>query len=345
VIPVDTASDFNTGLALLNPWPVGASVQLKLVDNAGQETAQAGLVIAPGAHRAAFVAGTGQLFPTAAAFRGTLAVRSSSQLSALALRQTSMPLSYTSLPVVHGGSVRRSQVLPHIANGSFGGGSFRTSFLILNPNPIPADITLSLTKSDGTPLSTILRDKGPGSSFDLKLAPNGSVCLQTDGSGPLTVGAASVSSDVPVDAAGIFSVFDSHGRFQTEAGVGAVHASNSFTLPVEVGGNFNTGVAFFNPGDEPVQLALRLLAEDGESIGADTKFLLPARHQNAIFVSELFPGTTDFRGSLAVSGGIVAAVALRENESPLSYTTLPVIEGTSRGWDRTHPVSLCRASR
>jgi hypothetical protein len=344
VVPVDTTSDLNTGLALMNPWQVEASVHVKLADDSGHETAQADLVIAPGEHRAAFVAGTRQLFPAAAAFRGTLAVRSSSRLPALTLRQISRPLSYTTLPVVHSGSVRHLQVLPHIATGLFDGGSFKTSFLILNPNPMPADITLSLTKSDGTPFRTVLQDKGPGSSFDLKLPPNGSVCLRTDGSGPLTVGAASVSSDVPVDAAGIFSVFDSQGRFQTEAGVGAVRASSSFTLPVDVTGDFNTGVAFFNPGARSVQLGLRLIGEDGRLIGEYPQFSLPAGNHRAIFISELFPGTADFRGSLAVSGGMAAAVVLRQKASPLSYTTLPIREGVARGPDRTDPVLIHRVS-
>jgi len=66
-------------------------------------------------------------------------------------------------------------------------------------------------------------------------------------------------------------------------------------------------------------------------VRTDAQLTLPARHQNAIFISELFPGITDFRGSLAVSGGSVAALVLRQNTSPLTYTTLPVKEGISHG--------------
>jgi hypothetical protein len=144
------------------------------------------------------------------------------------------------------------------------------------------------------------------------------------------VGAATISSDVPVSASGIFSLFDAHGRFQTEAGVGAAYETGSFTLPVDVSRDSNTGVALFNPADEFVELALTLLAEDGGVAGAE-KLTLPGRHHEAIFVSELFPGIANFRGSLAVSGGSVAALVLRQNTSPLSYTTLPVKEGASHG--------------
>ena len=60
------------------------------------------------------------------------------------------------------------------------------------------------------------------------------------------MGAATISSDVPVGACGIFSVFNAQGGFQTEAGVGATSAPYGITLPVDITGKFDTGVAGFN---------------------------------------------------------------------------------------------------
>jgi hypothetical protein len=201
----------------------------------------------------------------------------------------------------------------------------------MNPQVMPANVRLSLAKSDGTPFLVTLQGKGTESSFDFKLEPNGSVILQTDGSGPLTVGTATIDSDVPIGASGIFSVLDAQGRFQTEAGVGASSDVYGATLPVDITGKFDTGVAFLNTSSTTVELTLTLLNENGEVVRGSTKILLPGMNHTAKLVSELFPGTANFRGSLAVSGASIVALTLRQNSSPLSYTTLPVRQGVSRG--------------
>ncbi|HXK59643.1 MAG TPA: hypothetical protein PLP42_07055, partial [Acidobacteriota bacterium] len=57
-----------------------------------------------------------------------------------------------------------------------------------------------------------------------------------------------------------------------------------------------------------------------------------AKGQTAKYVSELFSGQSGLLGSLAVSSsGPLAAVTLRQNSPPLTFTTLPVVEGTANG--------------
>jgi hypothetical protein len=331
VIPVDVTGDFNTGLALLNPAQVETSVSLTLMDSNGNEVATTNRTIAAGGHLATFVAGPGQLFPSTTTFRGMLAVSSTGAIAALTLRQNGTPLSYTSLPVVPPYGAQTHLYLPHVANGSYGGGSFKTSFIFMNPQAMPANVRLSLATSGGTPFQVALPGKDTGSSFDFKLEHNASVILQTDGSGPLTVGTATIESDVPIGASGIFTVLDAQGRFQTEAGVGASTEVSGATLPVDVTGKFDTGVAFLNTSSTTVQLTLTLLNENGEVLQGSKKIPLPGMNHTAKFVSELFPGTANFRGSLVVSGASVVALTLRQNSLPLSYTTLPVRQGVSHG--------------
>jgi hypothetical protein len=196
---------------------------------------------------------------------------------------------------------------------------------------VPANANLFLRESGGAPFQVNLTGQGTGSSFNFRLETNGSAIFQTDGSSPLAVGAAILTSDVPIGASGIFSVFDAKGRFQTEAGVGAGMAVYGVTLPVDITGKCDTGVAIFNPSGLTAELTLRLLTEDGEAKGGSRKISLAGTNHMVKFVSELFPGTTGFRGSLAVNDAGIVALSLRQNSTPLAYTSLPVKQGISMG--------------
>jgi hypothetical protein len=103
------------------------------------------------------------------------------------------------------------------------------------------------------------------------------------------------------------------------------------TLPVDITGNFDTGVAFFNPGSGSVTLNLKLLDANGFLVSSKTQTLASKGHL-ATFVDNLFPGMSNYRGSLAVSAGSgVAATTLRQYGAGLTYTTLPTVSGTATG--------------
>jgi hypothetical protein len=245
--------------------------------------------------------------------------------------------------------------LAQVADGAFNGGSFKTSFLIFNISLTTANVVLTLTKDDGSPFTVTIPGVGTNSTFNLVLGPGASVFLQTDGSGSLTAGAATITSDVPIGASAIFTVFNPQGGFQTEAGVGDSPVLTQLTLPVEIGDNIDTGVAFFNPGGSAIVLTANLLDENGNIAGAPVDITIEGNKHAAVFVSQLFPGTGNFRGSLGVTGVVssepgnccqtlrvnaettgIAALTLRQNASPLSYTTVPVVAGTATG---TTPVA------
>ena len=329
VLPVDTTGFFNTGLALFNAGGVDASITLILRNTSGQEVLRAPLTLKSNYHIARFVAGTNQLFPSISSFQGTLLVQSSVPIAALVLRQNGTPLSYTSLPAVPTTSTKTILNLAHVANGAYGGGSYKTSFLIFNlSSTLPANVTLSLT------IPVTIANQGTSTSFNFSLGPGASIFLQTDGSGTVATGAATVTStsSVPIGASGIFTVLDSQGAFQTEAGVGDSPIMTSLTLPVDVIGNFDTGVAFFNPTSSTATLTFRLLDPSGFLVGSSaTRSLSPNGH-TAEFASQLFPGTSNFFGSVAVTATAgVASLTLRQNTLPLSYTTLPTASGTATG--------------
>jgi len=330
VLPVDVTGLFNTGIALMGVGGGDVSITTTLRSADGQLAGTTTSTLKTHGHSAKFVAGPGQLFPTISNFRGTLLVESTAPIAALVLRQNQTPLSYTSLPVVPTSSTKLTLNLAQVANGSYGGGSFRTSFLVFGVSSGTANVTLSLTKNDGSPFSVTIPDRGTGSTFSFSLAKDAAVFLQTDGAGALAAGAATITSNAPVGASAIFSVFDPQGGFQTEAGVGDSPVSTSMTLPVDITGNYNTGVAFFSPGG--AALTFRLLDANGMHVGSSATRNLKVKGHLAEFVTELFAGTNNFRGSLAVSStSAVAALTLRQNSAPLSYTTLPVASGTASG--------------
>jgi hypothetical protein len=195
-------------------------------------------------------------------------------------------------------------------------------------------VAVSVTNDSGAPLPVTVPDYGTKSTFNLPVIPaGGSVFLQTDGTNALVSGAATITSDVPIGAAVIFSVFDTKGNFTTEAGLGASPVENTVTVPAA--NCSNTGVALFNTGTSTAWVSVILLDEDGCDLRASILLSIPARGHYAGFVSGIFKGLSDFKGSVIFAATQpLAAVTLRQNPSPLSYTTLPIAAGRSTGKSR-----------
>ena len=334
VLPVDATGQFNTGVAIFVPGAAPAHIEFILTDADGSTVVGTTSQTVPaGGHMARFAAGAGSLFPQAGNLRGTLEISSDQPVATVVLRQNGAPLTNTTLPVVATDSTKTQFNFSQVANGTDQGLSIRTTFIVFNYSSGAANVNFVTRKPDGSafPLTIPGGVANNTSTFSRQLASGGAVFLQTDGTGPISVGTAQITSDIPVGVAAIFTVFSGQ-TFLTEAGVGDATSRTDFTLPVDTTGSFNTGVAVFNPGDVPAQVTYRLLDENGVRVDQVTGLLLPGRSQSAKFVTEHFAGRTNFRGSLSVSSTVaLAAITLRLNGSPLSYTTLPVEEGAVLG--------------
>jgi hypothetical protein len=215
---------------------------------------------------------------------------------------------------------------PQIANGSFGSVSFRTSIILLNTSGRDATGSVSFFRSDGTPLQLSFAGSAADTRYFFSLKPKGSLLVSSDGLGTGESGYAIVQATAPIGGSAIFSQYDDAGALVSEAGVAAAEANTFFTLPVDVTGEFNTGLALANlVARRTVSLSLKLVNEKGETTSTKTLTLGADKH-TAVYVSgagQLFPDTRNFRGSLQVSGDAsILAVALRSGRRAL--TTLPV---------------------
>jgi len=348
VIPVDVSAGFNTGVALFAPEASTVSYTLRRLDGTVAGTTSGPL--ARRNHLAKFVAGTGGLFPSVSNFtRGTLELSCTTPIAAVVLRQNG--LSSTTLPVVNKASSNTDFNLPQIANGGDAAGvNIRTTFIVFNISSTAANVQIDVRKPDSTAfpvtvqgldspsLSLAQTDSSPEQSgrLTVTLQPGASAFLQTTGTGAVSVGSAQVSSDVPIGVSGIFTLYNGQ-TFMTEAGVGDSPVRTDFTLPVDFAAGSSNSIAIFNPNQTPALIDIWLVDEAGAFAGRiSAPKLLPGLSQIALQVSdpELFPGKTNFRGTMCGSvtqGEGVAAVTLRTNNDPLSYTTLPVVEGTFEG--------------
>ncbi|RPI27490.1 MAG: hypothetical protein EHM61_08245, partial [Acidobacteria bacterium] len=320
VIPVDTTGSFNTGLALMNVAQADSPVTFRLRNESGGAGPETSRTLPASAHQALFVT---ELFQQLGPFRGTLEVESLRPLAAVVLRQNLATFTSTTLPVIGSNSQQLEFQLPHVANGVYQGGSVRTTFVFFNLSAATAQIDADLTGENGSPFPvSILGGAQNSSTFRVNLAPGASAFLQTNGSGTLASGGARVTSTVPVGVASIFTLYDTTGTFQTEAGVGNSTVLSSFTIPVDTRAAFDTGVALFNPGPIASRVTVRLLDKEGIRIGLQ-ELTLPAAGQQALLVRNAFQGAS-LQGSLSITATApLSALTLRLNAAPLSYTTLP----------------------
>jgi len=345
VLPVDASSGFNTGVAIFAQQTTSLTYTLRRLDGTVAGTKE-NVQLQSQKHVATFVAGGDGLFPNAANFtRGTLEVTATNAVAAVVLRQNGAALS--TLPVVAKDSSTTDFNLPQIANGVAGSLSMKTTFILFNLSDTEVIAEVSIKKPNGTQFPIVRTDNLAtvggaqpaglpaqviASDFAVHMKPGVSAFITSTGAGDLSAGSAQVQSDAPIGVSAIYTLYDNN-VFQTEAGVGDSPMTTDFTLPVDNSGASSTSVALFNPNDFPVNVSVWRNDENGASAGTlTTPITLQPFQQTAKSLTELFPGATNVRGSMGISSpGAISAVAVLTNSAPLSYTTLPVVQGNFEG--------------
>ncbi len=223
--------------------------------------------------------------------------------------------------------------LPHIANGGFPGGRITTTFVAFNNSNSEVTVGLILRKNDGSPFVVTIPGLGTDSVFFLSLDPGETQFLQTDGSGDLAEGSGRIEASADIGFSGIFTIQDDQGNFLTETGVGASPGFTSAAIAVDASGNSLTGVGLQDLTGQSNQITFTLFNSQGQQQGDSVTRTLDSLGHLGIFATGpggLFPAIEDFRGKLLMTSNLqFSAVTLRQNSSPLSFTTLPVFSTNS----------------
>ena len=222
--------------------------------------------------------------------------------------------------------------LPQVVDGAVSSGTIRTTILLANIGTTPATVSITFTHDDGSPRQITFPDLGGGSQFSLTLPSGSTRILQTDGSGDGSAGAAAISSTAPLGVSTVLSAYDPTGALLSESGSGSSTANGVYVIPVDTTGGLNTGVAIYNPGPKASALTFALLDVNGAQAGSATASLSAGGHLSRLTAGDLFPGASNFQGTLTLTASTpVAAVAFRQNSTAPSYTLLEATQQSSQG--------------
>ena len=224
----------------------------------------------------------------------------------------------------------------NLSSYSLGNGDGVTSDIVLtNTSLSTATATVEFRNDDGNPLPIGVASIAEGesqprfglakqSSIEVSIPSLESVTIATDGTGGIVVGSATVTSNSTIG--GVFRFFLPGVGI---AGVGSSVPYTSFAIPVRNMDGINTGLTFYNPGDQTVDLEFTFRGTGG-TLETAAMLDFPGKGHSAQFLNQIFQGAglENVKGTLMVevTGGAVAAVALELGTKSGEFTTLPVTE-------------------
>jgi hypothetical protein len=218
------------------------------------------------------------------------------------------------------------------------GAGWNTIFSIVNTGATTVAGNLTLTGSNGMAINANI-DGQVTSALSVAVPAGGTrtlIASPVTAADPLRTGWARYEN-IGGNASGVATFQQSIGNIlSTAAGVLSSPTVNSATIPVynDLAQNRFVGFAIANPNASPVTIRLTTVREDGTIADAATTPAqlnpLAGNNQLAIFLHEIIPARTTFRGSMvlqATGGQTFVVVALVQN-GPL-ITAIPVINEKS----------------
>lgn len=218
---------------------------------------------------------------------------------------------------------------PQIATGD----GISLEINLANPGPrLETGVVLFKTE-DGKPMELPVQGQGQRTSrMPFSIKPGGALKIRFSYETDIKVGYAVVVADSVASSLVGNAVF-TIGAY--EVSVSDSRATTLATLFVEKAWNSDSGVALLNPKDTPAKLVLTLLDQEGHEIHA-AQVDLAAGQKMSCFLGALFPGITQFTGTLQISsnsqfcalglrqkvGGSLAALPAASGQGPLAGSQL-----------------------
>jgi hypothetical protein len=237
------------------------------------------------------------------------------------------------------------KVIPQVANGTNPSDNtvFKTKFDITNldPNNSLTKVTLLFFQQNGSPW-TVATNQGTTSQIPLNLGPRQTIRIETLGTASLSAGYAIVRDlqdttpypdDYDVAVTVYFEVSRAGAVVDTiSVPVGPPTFYWTFPAQTETSQNLVTGFAIVNLANSANQIKLDLWQAGATPSSAATfvdsyTLTLNAKEQRAVYLNQLFPGVSSFRGSLeaeSIDLEPVAIIALLQTPTPtgLQYATM-----------------------
>lgn len=219
--------------------------------------------------------------------------------------------------------------LPLIADGPGVAANLKSTIVLANTGAAVAQVRLTVTRDDSSPLPLSFSTLGTGSSFSLNLKPGATRVLETDGSGDGSYGAVRIVADKSVRVIWSVSSIDGSGNLSSGAGLAAPGSASEFLVPVDVTSGVVSGAAVFNPNPAAVTLNLRFLDAQGQPLESASANLGAGQRFN-LFAADQFPDLAGASGTLdIVSTTPVAVTAVRVFAAARILGVLPAAARTA----------------
>jgi hypothetical protein len=314
VSPAKSVTLTNTGTAALNILGIATTGNFVLVSGANA----CGSSLAAGSSCLIYVIFT----PTASGAQ--------SGMLSIGHNATNSPLS---IPLSGTGSAQSVLYLPQIADGQAGAAVWTTSIEITNPvSTGVATGTITFTQDNGEAFNVRFTDQqghlvGGGNTISFQLATGQTNFFSSTAAGPLTVGFATVTSNLPVAVGAVFVETSITTRTNiAQAGVAAATPLARQAIFATVTRTVDTGVAIANPNTTTANITLQLVDTNGVVAFPASNMTLPPNNHTAKFVSQLFPAAApSFYGTLQIISQTPLVTTPLFFQSDGTFTTVPVI--------------------
>jgi hypothetical protein len=210
-----------------------------------------------------------------------------------------------------------------------GGGWMTTIFITNTMTNSPGTVTISFTRSDGTPFKVDWFDEmgnnltNGNNVIAVPLGAGETRKFVSVGDSSLATGFATVTTNSSALLANaMFTQLDNSGNPLGEAGVPMAIPLMKQTIFVDTTNGFRTGLAVANPNNLFLQVHFQLLSDTGQPVASTAANVGPYQ-QMAIFADQLFEGIPAMVGQVQVwSTSPLTTVGLRFNPTGLPFTTL-----------------------